>query len=122
MANLAVHIPEMLSRGLEVLVYAGEEDFICNWLGNYWWTQALEWSGQVQYVAAPLAPWTDGPGGATFGEAKQAAGLTFVKVAGAGHMVPFNQPRAALAMISAWLAGAPLVPAPPREGAGGYQS
>jgi len=118
-ANLAVHIPEMLSRGVEVLVYAGEEDFICNWLGNYWWTQALDWSGKPEYVAAPLAPWTEGPGGATFGEAKQAAGLTFVKVAGAGHMVPFNQPRAALAMISAWLAGAPLAPARPSRSPAG---
>ena len=108
MANLAVHVPEMLARGLEVLVYAGEEDFICNWLGNYWWTLALDWAGKPEYVAAPLADWTDGQGGALLGQAKQANGLTFVKVAGAGHMVPFNQPHAALAMISNWLNGEPF--------------
>jgi serine carboxypeptidase-like clade 4 len=31
-----VHVfPEMMKDGIRVMVYAGENDLICNWLGNY---------------------------------------------------------------------------------------
>jgi serine carboxypeptidase-like clade 4 len=33
--NLEVVLPEMLEDGIRVLIYAGELDLICNWLGNY---------------------------------------------------------------------------------------
>ena len=34
MQNLDVHIPALLEDGIKVLVYAGEYDFFCNWLGE----------------------------------------------------------------------------------------
>jgi len=34
MKNLEVGIPALLEDGIKVLVYAGEEDLICNWLGK----------------------------------------------------------------------------------------
>lgn len=34
MKNLEKGIPELLEDGIELLVYAGEYDLICNWLGN----------------------------------------------------------------------------------------
>lgn len=33
MRNLEVGIPELLEDGINLLVYAGEYDLICNWLG-----------------------------------------------------------------------------------------
>lgn len=35
MRNLEVGIPALIEDGIKVLVYAGEYDLICNWLGNY---------------------------------------------------------------------------------------
>lgn len=35
MKNLEVGIPALLEDGIRMLVYAGEEDLICNWLGIY---------------------------------------------------------------------------------------
>ena len=35
--NLAVGIPALLEDGIKVLVYAGEYDFMCNWLGKPLW-------------------------------------------------------------------------------------
>ena len=34
MRNLEVGIPALLEDGINVLVYAGEYDLICNWLGK----------------------------------------------------------------------------------------
>lgn len=34
MRNLEVGIPALLEDGIKVLVYAGEYDLICNWLGE----------------------------------------------------------------------------------------
>ncbi len=28
-------LPDMLEDGIRVMIYAGELDLICNWLGNY---------------------------------------------------------------------------------------
>lgn len=37
MRNLEVGIPTLLEDGIKVLVYAGEYDLICNWLGKTLW-------------------------------------------------------------------------------------
>lgn len=34
MKNFAGYIPPLLQDGVKVLLYAGEYDLICNWLGN----------------------------------------------------------------------------------------
>jgi carboxypeptidase C (cathepsin A) len=34
MKNLEVGIPALLEDGINLLVYAGEYDLICNWLGK----------------------------------------------------------------------------------------
>lgn len=35
MRNLEVGIPALIDDGIKVLVYAGEYDLICNWLGKF---------------------------------------------------------------------------------------
>lgn len=35
MRNLEVGIPPLLEDGIQLLVYAGEYDLICNWLGKF---------------------------------------------------------------------------------------
>jgi serine carboxypeptidase-like clade 4 len=41
MRNLAVGVPALLEDGIKVLIYAGEEDLICNWLGKSTWYNKL---------------------------------------------------------------------------------
>lgn len=74
----------MLEAGYPVLIFAGDKDYICNWLGQVAWTNALEWSGQANFNAAELHPWT--VNGQPAGEAKSAKGLTWLRVFEAGHM------------------------------------
>merc|ERR1712194_447811 len=52
MVNFHEKIPPMLADGIKVLVYAGDVDYICNWLGNKAWTLKLDWQGKAAFNAA----------------------------------------------------------------------
>ncbi|KAK9370074.1 Alpha/Beta hydrolase protein [Lipomyces kononenkoae] len=96
-------VPHVLEAGVPVLIYAGDKDFICNWLGNQAWTNALEWEGAKEFQAAPTKKWT--LDGKTFGTVQNAGNFTFLRVFEAGHMTPFDQPDAALDMVNKWISG-----------------
>eukprot|EP00741_Cyanophora_paradoxa_P009851 tig00001657_g9542.t1 len=96
-------VAALLDAGIPALVYNGDKDFICNHVGGLAWTSAMEWSGRAAFNAAPMANWT--VAGRPAGAAKSANGLTFLRVADAGHMVPMDQPRPALALLRALLRG-----------------
>ncbi|KAI7749863.1 hypothetical protein M8C21_027528, partial [Ambrosia artemisiifolia] len=103
MRNLEAGIPHLLEDGIKLLVYAGEYDLICNWLGNSRWVHAMEWSGQKQFGASPDVPFeVDGSEAGLF---KTHGPLSFLKVHDAGHMVPMDQPKAALSMLKRWTKG-----------------
>ena len=67
------------------MIYAGVEDFICNWVGNQRWVDTLPWYGKGQWAAAQDQDWA--VDGKAAGTAKAVGPLTFVKVDAAGHMV-----------------------------------
>jgi len=94
-------IPPLLAAGVRTLIYAGDADFICNWMGNKAWTVALPWPGHDDFAAAPDHDWV--VGGSKAGTARSSGGLTFLQVNGAGHMVPMDQPANALAMVNTFL-------------------
>ncbi|MED6108211.1 Serine carboxypeptidase-like 48 [Stylosanthes scabra] len=103
MRNLEVGIPTLLEDGIKVLVYAGEEDLICNWLGNSRWVHAMEWSGQKEFEASSTTSFL--VDGVAAGTLKSHGPLAFLKVNEAGHMVPMDQPKAALQMLTNWMQG-----------------
>ena len=59
-------IPDLIMNGTRVMIYAGDVDFICNWMGNKAWTLALEWSGKDAFNAAQDADWNSGAGAYRF--------------------------------------------------------
>ena len=92
------HVAEVLEAGIKTLIYAGEYDFICNWMGNDAWTQVLEWEGADSFAAAKNTTWVNRDGDVA-GSYRSAEGLTFLKVLNAGHMVPRDQPANAMDMV-----------------------
>jgi carboxypeptidase C (cathepsin A) len=92
-------IPDQLAAGIRVLLYAGDQDFICNWLGNQAWVKALEWPHQADFNGVALKNVSD------IGTLRSSNGLSFLQVFNAGHMVPRDQPKAALEMLTMFIAG-----------------
>lgn len=94
-------IPDMLHDGIEVLIYAGDCDYICNWLGNKAWTQKLKWNNSTEFNDAEDKEWQ--VGGTTVAKHRNAAGFHFMQVFNAGHMVPMDKPAESLEMVNAFI-------------------
>lgn len=107
-------LPEMLADGVRVLVYAGEEDLICNWLGNRRWVDTLPWAQQADWLDAPELQWTPVAASKPAGAVTAVGPLTFIKVYEAGHMVPMDQPVAALDMITRFTRAIPYADQTPK--------
>eukprot|EP01064_Diplonema_japonicum_P037449 TRINITY_DN875_c0_g8_i1.p1 TRINITY_DN875_c0_g8~~TRINITY_DN875_c0_g8_i1.p1 ORF type:complete len:448 (+),score=145.26 TRINITY_DN875_c0_g8_i1:54-1397(+) len=98
-------VPDLLANNIRVLIYAGDVDFVCNWIGNKAWTLDLPWSGKAAFNAAGDHDWNVNSKKA--GSFRTANGFTFLQVNEAGHMVPYNQPVAAFNMLSTFIHNKP---------------
>ena len=105
MKGMEANVPPMIEGGVRALIYAGDVDFICNWMGNKAWTLALNWTHQSDFNKAPDHDWN--VNGAKAGTARTAGdnALTFLQINNAGHMVPMDQSEAALEMLRTFLSG-----------------
>jgi hypothetical protein len=89
-------------------------------IGNKAWTKALPWTGHASFESEEDHTWyyTDATTGSTTAvaggmartaPAQEGAGsLTFLQVYEAGHMVPMDQPAAALALLNGFLNNKPF--------------
>lgn len=98
-------VAELVDMNIPVLLYAGDKDFICNWLGNHAWSDQLNWRYGEKYQQLPLKAWKSKNTGQEFGQVKNYGPLTFLRIYDAGHMVPYDQPEAALEMVNTWMSG-----------------
>jgi carboxypeptidase C (cathepsin A) len=103
MHNSGLLLPELVNEGVRLLVYAGNADAMCNFIGNERWVNDLETKFKTEFQASSPLPWVTAKGGKVAGVVRSAGGggetagnVTFVTVYEAGHMVPFDQPEAAL--------------------------
>lgn len=78
MRNVEPIIPDLLESGVKMLVYAGEHDFLFNWLGNWNWVHAMKWSDQKFFVTSPNISFI--VDGAEAGSMKSYGVLSFLKV------------------------------------------
>ncbi|KAK3313491.1 Alpha/Beta hydrolase protein [Apodospora peruviana] len=97
-------VPKLLEQ-IPVLIYAGDADFICNWLGNRAWTEALEWPGQKAFNKASVDDLNLPGAKKEYGKFKTAGNFTFMQIYQAGHMVPMDQPENSLDFLNRWVAG-----------------
>nr|XP_015220534.1 PREDICTED: lysosomal protective protein [Lepisosteus oculatus] len=83
-----------------VLVYNGDVDMACNFLGDEWFVESLQ-----QEVQVNRRTWlyNNGDSQQVGGFVKEFSNLAFVTVKGSGHMVPTDKPMAALTMFTRFL-------------------
>ncbi|KAG5507580.1 hypothetical protein JKF63_06529 [Porcisia hertigi] len=101
--NFNYTLPPMLEAGIRVMIYAGDVDYLCNWIGNEAWVRALRWPGTPGFNAAPNVEFA--VGGRWAGMERKYGSLSFVRVYDAGHMMPMDQPEVALYMVHRFLRG-----------------
>lgn len=99
------NVTNLLNSNIPVLVYSGDKDIICNWLGGQQWTSQLTWDGQQQFQQAISSPQNWQVAGGPAGTVANYKHFTFLRVFDAGHMVPHDQPRNSYAMLQQWLDG-----------------
>lgn len=95
-------VPGILEE-IPILIYAGDADFICNFLGNEAWADALKWPGQKKYNEAKKQDLLIGD--EKYGYFKTSGNLTFIAIHAAGHMVPYDQPGHSVDFLNRWLFG-----------------
>jgi carboxypeptidase C (cathepsin A) len=78
---------EVVQSGITVLMWAGDADFICNWFGNLDVANAVTYSGSAEFAAKSLEAYT--VNGVEMGQYKTVDNLSFIRVYGAGHEVPY---------------------------------
>ena len=86
--DFAPYVADFLNDGIPTLIYAGDYEFICNYLGNRAWTLKLDWDHNTEFNAAKEKEWNN-----RAGLVRSTNGLTFLQVHDAGHMVPATNLR-----------------------------
>lgn len=102
----------LLENAVDVLFYSGNLDLACNTAGNLQWANNMPWKGQPAFVAQDKQNWTDEDGNVvgwyktvktTIGPKDEDVVFSLATVNGAGHLVPYDKPKEALAMVTRWL-------------------
>ena len=89
MTNLVFKVGSILDNtDVEVLVYSGDKDWICNWRGGEAWTNAMHWKSHAEFNQQNMEGWSVDSQPA--GEMRQYGNLHFLRVFEAGHMVPMD--------------------------------
>jgi len=85
----------LVTDNLTVVMYAGDADYNCNWLGGQAVANTINATGfsNAGYVNITTSD------GIVHGQAKQAGAFTYVRIYESGHEVPFYQPLASLEMF-----------------------
>ncbi|CEH14877.1 kex1 protein [Ceraceosorus bombacis] len=86
-----IHIPELLRKGVKVMLFAGDQDLICNHIGVERIPRHLDWEGAASWEGeATKKDWFVNNNKA--GYWREARNLTYVSIAGGSHMVGFDKP------------------------------
>ena len=109
MAGVKAEVEELLEAGYRALFYAGNLDIIVAAPLVEGFVHSLNWTagggGQKFYDSARIIYRMNFNSSAVAGYVKEVGNLLYVVVRNAGHLVPYDQPRVALDMITRFVKG-----------------
>ena len=104
--SLIPQLSSVVQSGIQVIVWAGDADWICNWVGNQYAADNVTFAGQEAFRAQSLEPYNvNGQQGGTF---KVQDNFSFLRVFAAGHEVPYYTPELALQVFRQIMSGQAL--------------
>ncbi|GAB1599618.1 lysosomal protective protein-like [Argonauta hians] len=104
--TMKLHYKALIGAKKRILLYNGDTDMACNFLGDQWFLNSL----QIP-VLSDKRPWmyTSSDGSQQVGGfVKHFENVTFISVRGAGHMVPTDKPIPALKIFWHFLNNKPF--------------
>jgi len=112
MRSVRDRVPGLLNLPRGVLFYTGQFDWKDGVVSNEAWLSKISWAGKANFSAAHRRPLhrqgLDGSS-VTYGWGKtydsDEGRLSWVTISGAGHMAPYDQPEAALTVLTEWIDG-----------------
>lgn len=116
LADFHVSFAEELSTLLDygqynIILYSGQLDIIIGAPLTEAFLKVLDWKGKDSYLSAPKIVWRVNPTDPEVaGYVKTIGKFSYVIVRGAGHIAPYDQPRAVGDMIDKLVSGAPFKP------------
>ncbi|KAJ6117341.1 Peptidase S10 serine carboxypeptidase [Penicillium capsulatum] len=99
-------IEKLLSLPVRVALVYGDADYIAHWFGGEAVSLAVNYTHGQQFAAAGYAPFV--VNGTEYGVTREYGNFSFTRIYEAGHMVPFYQPAASLALFNRTLNGMDL--------------
>ncbi|CAG7952181.1 unnamed protein product [Penicillium nalgiovense] len=103
----SVHLlPGLIESGVNVLLFSGDKDLICNHIGTETLIHNMDWKGGSGFetspgVWAPRHDWSFE--GEPAGIYQSARNLTYVLFYNSSHMVPFDNPRQSRDMLDRFM-------------------
>lgn len=83
-------LPGLLDK-IKVMLFAGDQDYICNYMGIEALIAGMTWGGAQGLANATSSEWT--VNGTAAGTWTDSRGLSYVKVYNSSHMVPYDLPH-----------------------------
>ncbi|KAF2116447.1 Alpha/Beta hydrolase protein [Lophiotrema nucula] len=99
-SNTIEDCKKLLKAGVQVVLYYGDADFNCNWLGGQVVADEIAAPGYSKAGFVNMSTSDD----IVHGQVKQSGLFSFVRIYESGHEVPFYQPLAALELFERALA------------------
>ncbi|KAN0139051.1 putative carboxypeptidase S1 [Lactarius tabidus] len=96
----------VVQSGIQVLIWAGDADWICNTAGVQAVIAKIQYAESTQFNSESLVPYT--VNGVQYGTFKTAGKLSFLNVFEAGHEIPAYQPVVALQAFIQTISQQPL--------------
>ncbi|KJA22564.1 hypothetical protein HYPSUDRAFT_67027 [Hypholoma sublateritium FD-334 SS-4] len=104
--TLLPQLAALVNSGLKTLLWAGDADINCNWLGGHASALAMDWFGKERLANTPFTNMTIN--GAAVAAIQNVDNFSFARVYQSGHEVPAFQPQAAFAIFKQIVLGEQL--------------